>query len=314
MSHSLIRRLLFFAAVAVAGCGPAPGALPPGADAGTAERVYLVIRSDDAGMTHAVNMANRRLFESGLPVSVSIMFPTPWWQETVEILRGHPDVSVGIHLTLNSEWKNYRWGPVVGQNAAPSLVDEHGYFFPSASDLYGNDPDLGEVELELRAQIERAMGTGLTIDYVDFHMGTARSHPGFLEIARRLAGEYGLLMSGFNDEVMWDPQYRAAPGDKPDSLAAMVARLESTYNVVITHPGLDTPELAALEDMNTGQPLENMATHRQAELDALLSATFARALRNGRVRLITYRDLRAMLDVDSRGGRPGTGDGMVRVR
>ncbi|MBW3553972.1 MAG: ChbG/HpnK family deacetylase [Gemmatimonadetes bacterium] len=301
MSHSLTGRLLSLLTAALAGCGPVTGTPTPDPGAGTADPAYLLIRSDDAGMTHAVNMANRRLFESGLPVSVSIMFPTPWWQETVEILRAHPDVSVGIHLTLNSEWKNYRWGPVVGQNAAPTLADAHGFFFPSAQDLYDNEPDLGQVELELRAQIERAIGTGLTIDYVDFHMGTVRRHPGFMEIARKLAAEYGLLMSGFNDEVMWDPQYRAAPAAKPDSLAAMVARLESRFNVVITHPGLNTPELAALEDMNTSQPLESMGMHRQAELDALLSPTFARALGNSRVRLITYRDLRAMLVSDSVG-------------
>lgn len=301
MPNALIRRLLTLATVALAGCGTAPATAAGGVFAGPADPVYLLIRSDDAGMTHAVNEGNRRLIESGLPVSVSIMFPTPWWQETVEILRAHPDVSVGIHLTLNSEWKNYRWGPVVGQNAAPSLVDEHGFFFPSSRDLYDNDPDLGEVELELRAQIERAMATGLTIDYVDFHMGTVRNHPGFMEVARKLAAEYGLLMSGFNEEVMWDPQYRAAPAEKPDSLAAMVRRLESPFNVVITHPALNTPELAVLEDMNTGQPLERMAAHRQAELDALLSPAFAGALRDSHVSLITYRDLRAMLATDSIG-------------
>jgi hypothetical protein len=84
---------------------------------------YLVIRTDDAGMSHSVNMAIERLINSGLPVSVSVMFPTPWYQETVEMLKRHPEVSVGIHLTLNSEWKNYRWGPVLGRTAVPSLVD-----------------------------------------------------------------------------------------------------------------------------------------------------------------------------------------------
>ncbi|MEP6509417.1 MAG: ChbG/HpnK family deacetylase, partial [Gemmatimonadales bacterium] len=82
---------------------------------GGSEPVYLVIRTDDAGMTHSVNMALERLIATGLPVSVSVMFPTPWYQETVEILKRHPAVSVGIHLTLNSEWKNYRWGPVLGR-------------------------------------------------------------------------------------------------------------------------------------------------------------------------------------------------------
>ena len=46
-----------------------------------------VIRSDDAGMSHSVNMALERLIATGLPVSISVMFPTPWYQETVEILK-----------------------------------------------------------------------------------------------------------------------------------------------------------------------------------------------------------------------------------
>ena len=90
------------------------------------EPVYLLIRSDDAGMSHSVNMALQRLMDTGLPVSVSVMFTCPWYQETVEILKRHPNVAVGIHLTLNSEWKNYRWGPVSGREAVPTLVDAEG--------------------------------------------------------------------------------------------------------------------------------------------------------------------------------------------
>ena len=123
----------------------------------TSEQTYLVIRTDDAGMSHSVNMGLERLIASGLPVSVSVMFPTPWYQETVEILKRNPDVSVGIHLTLNSEWKNYRWGPVLGRTAVPSLVDADGYFFPSAAALYENRPRIQEVEAELRAQIEAGL-------------------------------------------------------------------------------------------------------------------------------------------------------------
>jgi chitin disaccharide deacetylase len=253
--------------------------------------VYLLIRSDDAGMTHAVNMATKRLLATGLPVSVSIMFPTPWYQEIVEILRAYPEAAVGVHLTLNSEWRHYRWGPVVGREGAPSLVDEDGHFFPSAQDLYDNNPDLGEVERELRAQIERALRTGLRVDYLDFHMGTVTRRPDFREIAERLGAEYGLGLSGYHGERMHDPQYRAEPAAKLDSLVALVGRLEPGYHVLITHPGLDTPELAALVDMNVHHPLETMSTHRQGELDALTADAFAEALQRHGVRPITYREL-----------------------
>src|SRR5438046_6726229 len=152
--------------------------------------VSLIIRTDAIGMSHSVNMAMQKLVSTGMPVSVSVLFVCPWYQEAVEILKQHPTVAVGIHLALNSEWKNYRWGPVTGRGAVPSLVDDEGYFFPTSEALHQHQPKLGEVEKEMRAQIERARHTGLKIDYVDYHMGTAVRYPEFRELTERLARAY----------------------------------------------------------------------------------------------------------------------------
>lgn len=273
------------------------GAAP--ALAGDANQVFLLIRTDDAGMSHSVNTALERLIQSGLPVSVSVMFPTPWHQETVEILKRYPAVSVGIHLTLNSEWKNYRWGPILGRTAVPSLVDADGYFFPSSADLYKNNPDPMEVEKELRAQIDRAVKSGLKIDYVDYHMGTVFSDARMREIAERLANEYGLGMSGYFGEAMDSPQYSAPPTNKGDSLVVMMDRLKPRFNVVITHVGIDGPELGALLDMNTSGPLPEMAKNRQGELDALTSRRFKDAVKARKIQLITYRQLIEMQGLKS---------------
>jgi predicted glycoside hydrolase/deacetylase ChbG (UPF0249 family) len=272
-----------------------PGSLPGQArvarHAAAAEPVYLIIRSDDAGMSHSVNMALQQLMDTGLPLSVSVMFACPWYQETVEILKRHPAVAVGIHLTLNSEWKHYRWGPVAGREAVPTLVDADGYFFPSAEALYANHPDVKEVERELRAQIGRALRSGLTIDYVDYHMGTAVRYPEFRDLVERLAHEYGLGMSGYFGETLDNPQYWAAPRDKADSLVAFLNRLQPGVTVVVTHVGLDNAELGALEDMNTDQPLPDMSKNRQGELDALTSQRFTAAVKARNVVLTTYREL-----------------------
>src|ERR1700761_3441215 len=88
----------------------------------------LLLRLDDIGMNHSVNMAVEKMAETGLPFSASVQFACPWYQEAVEILKKYPQVSVGVLLTLTSEWKNYRWGPVTGRTAVPSLVDSDGYF------------------------------------------------------------------------------------------------------------------------------------------------------------------------------------------
>jgi predicted glycoside hydrolase/deacetylase ChbG (UPF0249 family) len=259
--------------------------------ASTPDPVSLIIRTDDAGMSHSVNMALERLIASGLPVSVSVMFACPWYQETVEILKRHPAVAVGIHLTLNSEWKHYRWGPVSGREAVPTLVDRDGYFFHSAETLYQNHPDLREIERELRAQIDRARRSGLKIDYVDYHMGTAVRYPEFRDLTERLAREFALGMSEYFGETEDSPQYSAPPRNKADSLVALIDRLQPGLNLVVTHVGMDDPELAALEDMNTDQPLPEMSKNRQGELDALTSHRFSGAVKARNVRLITYRDL-----------------------
>jgi predicted glycoside hydrolase/deacetylase ChbG (UPF0249 family) len=266
---------------------------------GSPDQVYLIIRSDDAGMSHSVNMGLERLIRTGLPVSVSVMFPTPWYQETVEILKRHPAVAVGIHLTLNSEWKNYRWGPVSGRGTVPTLVDADGYFFPSTAALLQNQPDPKEVETELRAQIERALRSGLKIDYVDYHMGTVVSSPEFLEITERLAKEFGLGMAGYFGEARHDPQYWAAPPNKDDSLLALIDRLQPRFNLVVTHVGIAGAELDALVDMNTANPLPEMSKNRQGELDALTSQRFRDALTARNVQLLTYRQLIAIQGLKS---------------
>ena len=273
-------------------CASVAPAVPSTALAQTAaDPVALIIRTDDIGMSHSVNMAMQKLVSTGMPVSVSVMFACPWYQEAVEILKQHPNASVGIHLVLNSEWKNYRWGPVTGAAAVPSLVDENGYFFPAAEALRQHNPNVAEVEKELRAQIERALRSGVKIDYVDYHMGTAVQWPDFQAVTERLAQEYGLGMSHYFGETEDSPQYFAPPARKMDSLSVLIDRLKPGLNMVITHVGIDDAELGALLDMNTSEPLPDMSKNRQGELTALTSARFSAALKARNVVLLTYRDV-----------------------
>jgi predicted glycoside hydrolase/deacetylase ChbG (UPF0249 family) len=262
-----------------------------GVSAQSSNPVSLIIRTDDVGMSHSVNMAMQRLVSTGMPVSVSVMFACPWYQEAVEILKQHPNAAVGIHLVLNSEWKNYRWGPVAGSAAVPSLVDENGFFFASSEALHQRNPKTADVEKELRAQIDRALRSGVKIDYVDYHMGTAVRYPEFQAVTERLAREYGLGMSHYFGETEDSPQYFAAPARKMDSLLVMLDRLKPGLSMVITHVGIDDAELGALLDMNTDDPLPDMSKNRQGELTALTSAEFAAALKARNIVLLTYRDV-----------------------
>lgn len=255
------------------------------------EPINLLIRCDDIGMNHAVNQATKQLLESGLTISTSVMFACPWYQESVDILKKHPNVSVGVHLTLNAEWKHYRWGPVLGAAAVPSLVDSNGYFFPTRASLFASKPKTGEVERELRAQIQRAVQSGLRIDYLDYHMGAAVTTLELREVVEKLAKEFGLAISRYFGEEDMEGVYRASVEHKKDTLLAVVTRLQpGAVQLLVNHIGLETPEMSTLVDMNqTGLP--EMSKHRHAELRALLSPEFRSLILKSEIKLVTYKDL-----------------------
>ena len=208
--------------------------------------IQLAIRCDDVGMCHTGNMAIRKLVQTGIPFSASVMVACPWYLEAAEILRDQPQVSVGIHLTLNSEWEHYKWGPVLGRPRVPTLVDENGHFHSTEAAFAGGEPDLGEVEAELRAQIERAQQAGLRVDYLDYHMLTAVSTPELRAIVEELAHEYGFGLAmyfGERSASLWD----VAPEKKFTTLLDVVGRLlPGRPTLLVMHLGLETPEMSAL--------------------------------------------------------------------
>jgi predicted glycoside hydrolase/deacetylase ChbG (UPF0249 family) len=155
----------------------------------SADDRVAIVHVDDLGMCHAANQGGFEALENGPATCGSIMVPCPWFAEAAGRARGS-DFDLGVHLTLNAEWDHYRWGPVAGRSAVPSLVDDEG-FLPRTTLETVARAEPQEVEVELRAQVERALEAGVDVTHLDTHMGTC-FFPKFIEVYAGLAREFGV--------------------------------------------------------------------------------------------------------------------------
>lgn len=140
----------------------------------------VIMHVDDVGMSYDSNMGAIKATEEGVATSLSIMMPCGWVPGFYHYMKTHPKVDAGLHLTLTSEWKDYRWSPLAGKSAVKGLVDSEGAMWPSVIDVVKN-ASADEVELEIRSQVERARKMGFEPTHLDSHMGTLFATQGFME-------------------------------------------------------------------------------------------------------------------------------------
>ena len=259
------------------------------------DKIRLLVRSDDMGVAHAVNIACLDSVKNGIARSIEVIVPGPWFMEAVDMLNEHPEIDVGVHLDLTSEWSGIKWGPV--SKNVPSLVDENGHFYPTTSQRSSMPPNTGflesgwrieEVERELRAQIETAVRLLPNVTHLSAHMGTATSSPELKTMVDRLAEDYQLPIAIPGLE-------RAGRfGSKDDSLesreSAMVELIEGLKPglwMVVEHPGLNTPEMRAI--VHSGY--ENVAEDRDNVTKVFTSTKVKAAIKKHGVELVSYADV-----------------------
>lgn len=155
--------------------------LAPGARA-------AIVHVDDIGLCHAANRGAFAALRSGPATCGSLMTPCPWFRQAAGMARERPGVDLGVHLTLNCEWDDYGWGPVLDRSQVPSLVDERGWLPKTVAELAARAKP-AEVALELRAQVQRALQAGVDVTHLDSHMGSAFL-PQLLPIYAELGREF----------------------------------------------------------------------------------------------------------------------------
>ena len=265
-------------------------AMPLGAGSGLAQRrqagdsIKLIVRADDIGSCHAANVACMRSFRDGIARSVEVQVCCPWFYEAAQMLRAEPGYDVGVHLTLTSEWANYKWGPIT---QAPSLVDAAGHFFATNRDFLAAKWDVHEVEKELRAQIELARKHIPQVTHLSSHMGTPTITPQLRTLAQKLAAEYKLPIEtpgaqGFR----WPADNNATAEQREAALVKALEELKPGLWILVEHPGLDTDEMRAIGH----EGYWNVAAHRDGVTRSFTSEKVKAIIEKRSIQLVSYGD------------------------
>ncbi|MFZ0453649.1 MAG: ChbG/HpnK family deacetylase [Ignavibacteriaceae bacterium] len=255
------------------------------------DSIKLLVRLDDIGLTREVNKAASMILDTGLPLNVSVLWPAPCWKDAVEILKNYPDVIAGVHSDINCEYKDYKWGPIIGAEKAPSLVDSEGYF---RSDFVADWSKLinpHEMEYEIKAQVKRAEKSGLNVLYIDGHMAGPLYEKKDREIVEKIAKEYGLGV---------ETSFKTLDASVKDDLdsAKVIDNMVNTIKnfkpgklyLMIIHPSLDD---SLMHNMIFDSQKEGpgIGPYRYNLVRAFLSSRVQNLLKSMPIKLVTYKTL-----------------------
>jgi predicted glycoside hydrolase/deacetylase ChbG (UPF0249 family) len=275
-----------------------------------------IIHTDDIGMCQASISAFAELWDFGLISSGAVMVPCPWFPAVAQYCREHPEVDMGVHLTLTCEWSTYRWGPISSRDPETGMLDEEGYFYPTSESAQENaDPDA--VQVEINAQLARALAAGIDATHVDTHMGTV-AHPKLIPAYIQLAVEHKLppmvprmdvqgyqAMGMDSGTAIFAAQMVVMLEEQGVPLLDQIATLEldqpeerleqakkafqdlpAGLTHFIIHPSKDTPELRAI---TPDWP------SRVADYQTFLSTELRQFIQDSGIHVIGYRAIRELM-------------------
>jgi predicted glycoside hydrolase/deacetylase ChbG (UPF0249 family) len=255
----------------------------------------LIVRGDDMGYSHSGNLALIKCSKEGIQTSIEVIVPSPWFPEAVKLLNENPQIDVGIHLALTSEWDNVKWRPMTD---CASLRTPDGYFYPMVfpnpnypgMSIKESNWKIEDVEKEFRAQIETALRHIPRISHLSSHMGCTRLSDEVHALERKLAREYKIDID-LQELGVGNASYdglKNTSAEKISSVIRMLGKLEKgkTY-VFVEHPGFDNEELKAVSHIG----YENVAADRQGVTDVFTSDAVKKEIKRLGIQLVSYKEV-----------------------
>jgi chitin disaccharide deacetylase len=268
----------------------------------------LIILADDVGVYHAANLASFTALNQGGVTTGTVMMTSPWLTEVAAYAKQHSDISLGVHLTLCSEYNTYRWGPVASKDQVPSLLDPFGFLFPHGSDTVSHG-EPAEIERELRAQMDRAIQFGFNPDFVDSHQRALFSNQELFEMYMKIAHDYklpfligrdrgtgGKFVPLVHDKDLVVDSVTVIPSTTPSEdwmgfYSRAVKALKPGLHQFYVHLAFDDGEAEAISVDHTAYG----AAWRQRDFNVMTSPEFKKVLEENHVILVSWKDLKKIL-------------------
>lgn len=261
-----------------------------------AGKKVIILHADDIGMCEEANIAVKPMLTNKYIQSAAIMMPCPYAEEFVIWAKEHSKMDIGLHLTLTSEWQNYRWGPVADPKEVPGLIDPDGKFWHEVPGVVKH-ASAEEVEKEIRAQIEKSIALGYRPDHIDTHMGTLYGRPDYVKVFYKVAEEYGIPANAIE---LSDPEVVKAFRSKGYPIDDNVVQLANNYSLPKVDNFTSAPKGETYKDkitkfeeliqsLNPG--LTEIIFHPSVETDNLKSITHSWQQRDWEAKMFSDPDL-----------------------
>ena len=261
----------------------------------------LIINADDFGVCHSINDAIWQTLRAGVVGSTTLMMPCLAAPAAIALLQAHPNQPFGIHLTVICDTITNQFGPLTPRARVPSLVNEAGYFYNfERMDELRAHATLADLETEFRAQIEAVLVAGLHPTHLDWHAVRFGHRNDIPDLIFGLAKEYGLALRVIGRAWIEKVQREGLPtidddfldsfGLDPATKAALLCQrlreLPAGLSEWAVHPGLDTPELQALQPGGVRE--------RQSDFAALMAGGVQQTIRAEGIILLNYGALQPL--------------------
>ncbi|HYU17084.1 MAG TPA: ChbG/HpnK family deacetylase [Chloroflexota bacterium] len=280
----------------------------------------LIVNADEFGLTEGINEGIIEVHTHGIVTSTTMVANLWAFDHAAALSRKYPDLAIGVHLNLT------HGAPILPPERVHTLVDHNGLFFrrrPFLQRLILGQISMIQVYEELRAQIDKVLAADISPSHIDSHESVYMYPDLFFKVVTPIARIYGLpirlqqermerysfasrhaFKRYFNSEAFWKNHVMYALARRYRArLRKLGIRTSdhflSTFNCIRRNPrDLYRGLTRDLRDLDQGTT--ELMVHpgfSDSRLESFLDGgPVAARWREEEVRVLTDRDLRALLD------------------